>query len=608
MSIAVTTTDPTNTGVSTTSSSSLTGSNAADLQSSFLTLLVAQLKNQDPTNPMENNELTSQLAQISTVSGIEKLNTTLGSISGQIDNSQSLQASNLIGHGVMIPGTTILAGTGSEEGAVTTTTPFGVELQQAADKVTATITDKNGAVVRTIDIGELTAGVHSFTWDGTLTDGSTAPNGSYNVAISASNGGTQLVAQPLQFALVQGVIRGNNGNTLDLGTYGTTTLDVIGNNIANSATYGFKSGTASFADMFAGSKVGLGVKVAGITQDFTDGTTTNTGRGLDVAISQNGFFRLVDSNGSVFYSRNGQFKLDENRNLVNMQGLQLTGYPATGTPPTIQQGANPTNISIPNTLMAAKTTTTASMQINLNSSDPLPTVTPFSASNADSYNKKGSVTVFDSQGNAHDMSVYFVKTGDNNWQVYTQDSSDPTGTAEPAMKLVFNANGVLTSNPTENITTGAINGADPATFSLSFLNSMQQNTGANNIVATTQNGYKPGDLVSYQINDDGTVVGNYSNEQTQLLGQIVLANFANNEGLASEGDNVWSATQSSGVALLGSAGTGNFGTLTNGALEASNVDLSKELVNMIVAQRNYQSNAQTIKTQDQILNTLVNLR
>ncbi len=141
MSIAVTTTDPTNTGVSTTSSSSLTGSNAADLQSSFLTLLVAQLKNRDPTNQWKTTRLTSQLAQISTVSGIEKLNTTLGSISGQIDNSQSLQASNLIGHGVMIPGTTVLAGTGSER-AVTTTTPFGVELQQAADKVTATITDK----------------------------------------------------------------------------------------------------------------------------------------------------------------------------------------------------------------------------------------------------------------------------------------------------------------------------------------------------------------------------------------------------------------------------------------------------------------------------------
>ncbi|SAE04535.1 flagellar hook protein FlgE [Enterobacter cloacae] len=397
-----------------------------------------------------------------------------------------------------------------------------------------------------------------------------------------------------------------------------TNLDVIGNNIANSATYGFKSGTASFADMFAGSKVGLGVKVAGITQDFTDGTTTNTGRGLDVAISQNGFFRMVDSNGSVFYSRNGQFKLDENRNIVNMQGLQLTGYPATGTPPTVQQGANPAPITIPNTLMAAKSTTTASMQVNLNSTDKVPTKTPFNPSDADSYNKKGSVTVFDSQGNAHDMNIFYVKNAQSNtWEIFTQDAS----TGEPADSagfMQFSKNGVFlgisataTGAPAGtdiNITTGKINGATEATFSLSFLNSMQQNTGANNIVATNQNGYKPGDLVSYQINNDGTVVGNYSNEQQQVLGQIVLANFANNEGLASQGDNVWAATQSSGVALLGTAGEGNFGKLTNGALEASNVDLSKELVNMIVAQRNYQSNAQTIKTQDQILNTLVNLR
>ncbi|SCC26028.1 flagellar hook protein FlgE [Kosakonia oryzendophytica] len=388
-----------------------------------------------------------------------------------------------------------------------------------------------------------------------------------------------------------------------------TNLDVIGNNIANSATYGFKSGSASFADMFAGSKVGLGVKVAGITQDFSDGTTTNTGRGLDVALSGNGFFRVVDSNGSVYYSRNGQFKLDENRNLVNMQGMQITGYPATGTPPTVQTGANPTGITIPNTLMAAKITTTASMQINLNSTDTTPAVTPFDPTNASTYNKKGSVTVYDSQGNAHDMNVYFVKSATaNTWDVYTQDSSVSGSTATLATTMTFNTNGALTGGTSASITTGTINGATPATFSLSFLNSMQQNTGSNNIVGTTQNGYKPGDLVSYQINEDGTVVGNYSNEQKQVLGQIVLANFANSEGLKSEGNNVWSATSSSGVALLGAAGTGNFGKLTNGALEASNVDLSKELVNMIVAQRNYQSNAQTIKTQDQILNTLVNLR
>lgn len=411
-----------------------------------------------------------------------------------------------------------------------------------------------------------------------------------------------------------------------------TNLDVIGNNIANSATYGFKSGSASFADMFAGSKVGLGVKVAGITQDFADGTTTNTGRGLDVALSGNGFFRVTDSNGSVYYSRNGQFKLDENRNLVNMQGMQVTGFPVAGTPPAVQSGANPTAITIPNTLMAAKATTTAAMQMNLNSTDSTPTVSPFDPTNSDSYNKKGTVTTYDSLGNSHAVDVYYVKNSDNKWDVYTQDSSVAGSSYQKAAQMTFTNNGTLSAvnnytevspatsprtwnlsatanaQPQININLASLNGSAASTFSLSFLNSMQQNTGTSGVVAINQNGYAPGSLVSYAINDDGTVVGSYSNEQSQLLGQIVLANFANNEGLQSQGDNVWSATNSSGVALLGTAGTGNFGKLTNGALEASNVDLSKELVNMIVAQRNYQSNAQTIKTQDQILNTLVNLR
>lgn len=222
MSIAVNVNDTASgvTGTSSTGTSSLTGSSASDLQGSFLTLLVAQLKNQDPTNPMQNNELTTQLAQISTVSGIEKLNTTLGSVSGQLNNNQQLQASALIGHGVMIPGSKILAGSEA-------TTPFGVELQQAADKVTATITDASGKVVRTIVIGGLSAGVHTFTWDGSMTDGTTAPDGAYNVAINASNGSTQLVAQPLNFAMVNGVTLSNGATRLDLGTYGTTTLDEI---------------------------------------------------------------------------------------------------------------------------------------------------------------------------------------------------------------------------------------------------------------------------------------------------------------------------------------------------------------------------------------------
>lgn len=212
---------------SSSSSVSSTGTNSSsDLQSSFLTLLVAQLKNQDPTNPLKNNELTSQLAQISTLSGIEKLNTTLGSISGQIDSSQSLQASSLVGHGVMIPGSTILAGKNSTSESVDTT-PFGIELTQAAEKVTATITDGNGKVIRTLNMGAQTAGVHTFTWDGKLDDGTAAPDGAYNISFAASQGTTQLVVQPLQFALVQGVTLGKDGNKLDLGTYGTTTLDQV---------------------------------------------------------------------------------------------------------------------------------------------------------------------------------------------------------------------------------------------------------------------------------------------------------------------------------------------------------------------------------------------
>lgn len=410
-----------------------------------------------------------------------------------------------------------------------------------------------------------------------------------------------------------------------------TNLDSISNNIANSATYGFKSSTASFADIFAGSKVGIGVKVADIIQDFTDGTTTNTGRALDVAINQNGFFRLVDGGGGIFYSRNGQFKLDEERNLVNMQGLRLTGYMASGEPPTIQQEVSPVPLSIPGTPMQAKSTTSAAMQINLNSTDEIPPVA-FDATNANSYNKKGTVTVFDDQGNAHDINIWFRKVADNGWSVYTQDATVGLPATELSGHMVFANNGaflgilppvpdaaLITTLTTaaataaalpENITitSGVIGGATAATFTIGFTDSMQQNFGSSNIVASSQDGYKPGNLLGFQINEDGTLVGNYSNEQSRVLGQIALAGFANSEGLAPQGDNVWAATRSSGEALLGIAGTGNFGTLTNGALESSNVDLNKELVNMIVAQRNYQANAQTIKAQDQILNTLLNMR
>ncbi|MDU5781776.1 MAG: flagellar hook protein FlgE [Pantoea sp.] len=392
----------------------------------------------------------------------------------------------------------------------------------------------------------------------------------------------------------------------------SSNLDVIGNNIANSATAGFKSSTIAFADMFAGSNVGLGTKVAAVIQNFNDGATTTTSRGLDVALSGNGFFRMADASGAVYYSRNGQLTLDENRNLVNTQGLKVTGYPVSGTPPTVQTGANPVALSIPTTQMSARATTTATQVANLNSTDAIPTVTPFNASDVGSYNAKSTMTVYDSQGNDHNLDMYYVKTADNNWTVHAIDST--TGTSAGTFTAAFDASGNLTglnggTASTVNLTINGSNGAAAGqVFSLSMLGSLQQNTGTTTFGNPAQDGYAPGDLTSYAINDDGTITGSYSNKKTQLLGQIVLASFSNPEGLQSQGDNVWSATSSSGQAAIGLANTGTYGSLTSGALEASNVDMSKELVNMIVAQRNYQANAQTIKTQDQILNTLVNLR
>ncbi|CFQ36516.1 MULTISPECIES: flagellar hook protein FlgE [Yersinia] len=406
----------------------------------------------------------------------------------------------------------------------------------------------------------------------------------------------------------------------------SSNLDVIGNNIANSATSGFKAGSVSFADMFAGSQTGMGVKVAGITQDFNDGTATTTNRRLDLAISQNGFFRMQDSSGGIFYARNGQFKLDADRNIINMQGLSLTGYPATGTPPTIQQGANPIPLSIPQDMISAKATTSGSMVANLTSTHDIVPATPaFDPDKPATYSFVNNMTTFDTLGNRHEINVFYVKrtessTAGNSWDVYTRDSSaNPAQTAALRGSMQFDTNGALSSvtngaNPasttdfTLTIPMGVVNGATAAPFTLSVAGTKQQNTGTDSIVSQNQTGYAAGEFTGFQINNDGSVVGTYSNSQTQLLGQIVMANFANPEGLSSEGDNVWKETLASGNPMLGTAGGGGFGTLTSGALESSNVDLSKELVNMIVAQRNYQSNAQTIKTQDQILQTLVNLR
>ncbi|ETS30159.1 flagellar hook-basal body [Photorhabdus khanii NC19] len=388
-------------------------------------------------------------------------------------------------------------------------------------------------------------------------------------------------------------------------------LDVIGNNIANAATYGFKSSTAAFADIFAGSQVGLGVKMSGINQNFKDGTPTTTNRPLDLAITQSGFFRLQDSNGGIYYSRNGQFKMDENRNIINMQGMKLTGYPAVsinGGVPQVQKGANPVAITVSQDMLLAKATTEVTMQANLNSMHKVPTEA-FSPDKPDSYNYPNTITVFDSLGNPHGISVFFVKTNDNEWQVYARDG-DVAGAKEASLgTLKFDGNGKVIGNDNQfTFNVPSLNGSLASDITINFNNSRQQKIDADSVTKPTQNGYAAGQFSGYRIENDGSVVGTYSNQQSQLLGQIVMTNFANPEGLAAQGDNVWSETGASGSPVVGTAGSGNFGKLLSNTLESSNVDMSQELVNMIVTQRNYQSNAQTIKTQDQILQTLVSLR
>ncbi|MBG2838762.1 MULTISPECIES: flagellar hook protein FlgE [Proteus] len=392
-------------------------------------------------------------------------------------------------------------------------------------------------------------------------------------------------------------------------------LDTIGNNISNSATYGFKGANVSFADVFAGSGAGLGVKVAGISQNFKDGSITTTNRPTDVAISGGGFFRIEDQNGGVFYSRNGEFGKNKDGFLTNMQGMRVTGYPVqvVDGKNVVQKGATPTPIVIPTDMMNASATDKINMAVNLNSGEEKPAKTPFDSKDGDTYNFSTNVTTYDSLGNEHNLNLFFVKTNDNEWKVYGQDTSTKTAGGAPTPHqdlgtLKYTNAGVLDSYTKTDMNIASLNGSAAGTIELDFTGSTQQKVSESSVSKLAQNGYQAGEFTNFRIEQDGSIMATYSNQQSQVVGQIALANFANAGGLSSQGDNMWSETNGSGSPIVGVAGSGVFGKLTNNALEASNVDMSQELVNMIVAQRNYQSNAQTIKTQDQILQTLVSLR
>lgn len=220
---------PVNKSSSSTSSSSSSSSattSSADLQQQFMTLLMAQMQNQDPTDPASNTETTAQLAQINTVSGIESLNSTLKGINGQIDTSHQLQASALIDRGVLVPGNRISVAS-SDEG--TATTPFGFNLAAAADTVTLNITNDSGNVIKSFDLGKQNAGMQSMTWDGLDESGNAVASGNYRAVVSATSGGKAVTVTALNYAQVNGVLNTGTSGTiqLDLGTGGNATLDDV---------------------------------------------------------------------------------------------------------------------------------------------------------------------------------------------------------------------------------------------------------------------------------------------------------------------------------------------------------------------------------------------
>lgn len=391
-------------------------------------------------------------------------------------------------------------------------------------------------------------------------------------------------------------------------------LDVVGNNIANSQTVGFKSGSIAFADVFAGSQIGMGVQVAGVNQNFSDGVLGQGTSPLDMGIQGNGFFRLTDEAGRVFYSRNGQFKMDENGYIINNQNMFLTGYQATGTPPAIQPGAAVGPIQIPGGQMPAKASDSGTLHGNLDSgAEKIDQVAhPFDPEKSDSYTSVTQVNAYDSLGNQHTINVYYVKTGDNSWEVYSSDTTAPlTGSDGKVQyqhtKLDFDSSGQLVTTPASlHVQGSAYQGGEPLNFDLD-LTGMTQQASETAMESPTTNGYPPGQMNGYSVGNNGEVIATYSNGEQQLIAQVVLSNFTNPGGLTSKGNNCWQESPESGQPVTGISGTGNLGTLYGNRLEASNVDLSQQMVDMIVYQRNYQSNSQTIKTQSEILQTLVNL-
>ncbi|HUL93794.1 MAG TPA: flagellar hook protein FlgE [Burkholderiales bacterium] len=401
-------------------------------------------------------------------------------------------------------------------------------------------------------------------------------------------------------------------------------LDVAGNNIANASTVGFKSARPEFADVFANSligsstnAVGIGTQLAAVTTQLTQGNVSVTNNPFDLAINGGGFFRMSE-NGLISYTRNGQFGLDKNGFMVDNGGRRLTGFAADALGNIVPSA--PVDIQLSTSDIAASATTQSALIANFDSRSSPPVTAIFDPLDATSFNSSTAFTVFDTLGNPHVLSLYFVKTAaPGQWTLHaTVDGTAETRTTLSSNNIQFDAFGALTAPAVPiNVSVdlnqiavdlGTVNSANsPLPFTLDFSGTTQFGSPFG-VTTITQDGFSSGRLSGVSIGADGIIQGRYSNGQARNLAQVVLATFVNGQGLKPLGHNQYAETPDSGAALVGAPSTGSLGALQSAAVEESNVDLTAELINLITLQRVYQANAQTIKTQDAVLQTLVNLR
>ena len=407
-----------------------------------------------------------------------------------------------------------------------------------------------------------------------------------------------------------------------------TDLSVISHNLANVATNGFKKSRTDFADVIASSvtakpnsSIGAGVVVTGNRQQFTQGNLVQSQSALDLAVSGDGFFAIKPQLGAAAtnFTRNGAFQVNADRYVVDAQGGHLQVYPVDGSGAVVASGlSGAQSLRLPATSGTPVATSTVSLTANLPGGASVPTATAFDRFDPSSYNNSTQTVIYDAEGNPRTLTNYFRRdtvanaaTPTSTWSVYSfvGDQQLTAGGTAP-VTLTFDNAGVLTSptTPTSFDSFTPTGSPNAQTIAFDFGTTTTQKPLPFDIVSRSQNGVAVGLIQGVTVDEHGLVKASFSNGDTQNLGQVVLANFANPTGLRQLGDSYWSATGLSGAPVVGSAGTNGFGNLLSGTIERSNVDTTEELVALIAAQRSFQANAKALETDKQVVQTLFNIQ